>query len=498
MKHILLALLSGAVILTGCRPVSAGGIPMAESIVPPTQVFVTASTTSSPIPSKTPREQRNEPTLTPLPPTPLPTIPTFTPTFDASTIVTVTPAARAECPEVIPDLPPDLNTFFSKKGLRVLMDQPVLDFLNNGGDPQRLITALRQKYNWFGLNTSIQQDITGDGATELILTDGYIVYVFSCKDGNYQTLLSHTDEPAWMQEIQFELMEDMNRNGIPELIAVTYGGHTYTSINVSLFEWNGQEILPLIQGENHKDNQYLPFVNTSVPAHVVTYDTDGNGTLELVLESDLPIPVPALYSYLMPWRNEIDIYAWNGSQYILDRIEYSSPEFRFQAIQDADYEVVHGNLNEALAIYQRVIVNDELEAFSHEILINQIVGSSAIDENLPTPTPVPSDMAEYPRLAAYAYYRIMLLHIAQGNEAEAGKTYDTLREKFSNDEYGRPYVEMATAFWNTYQSTHKMYDGCAAAIEYAVENPDILIPLGSDYHGSQSHIYVPEDVCPFR
>jgi hypothetical protein len=43
-----------------------------------------------------------------------------------------------------------------------------------------------------------------------------------------------------------------------------------------------------------------------------------------------------------------------------------------------------------------------------------------------------------------------------------------------------------------------MYDGCAAAIQYAVEHPEILIPLGSDYHGWQSHIYEPADVCPFR
>ena len=68
----------------------------------------------------------------------------------------------------------------------------------------------------------------------------------------------------------------------------------------------------------------------------------------------------------------------------------------------------------------------------------------------------------------------------------------------TNDQYGRPYVEMATAFWNGYQSTYKMYDGCAAAIQYAAEHPEILTPLGSDYHSSQSHIYVPADVCPFR
>ncbi|HSG41626.1 MAG TPA: hypothetical protein VLA72_00590 [Anaerolineales bacterium] len=46
--------------------------------------------------------------------------------------------------------------------------------------------------------------------------------------------------------------------------------------------------------------------------------------------------------------------------------------------------------------------------------------------------------------------------------------------------------------------THKMYDGCAAEIQYAVEHPEILVPLGSDYHGSQAKIYEPADVCPFR
>jgi hypothetical protein len=92
----------------------------------------------------------------------------------------------------------------------------------------------------------------------------------------------------------------------------------------------------------------------------------------------------------------------------------------------------------------------------------------------------------------------MLLHLAQGQEAEAASTYQTLQDTFGSDQYAAPYVEMATAFWEAYQSTHKMYDGCAAAIQYAVEHPEILTPLGSDYHGWQSHTYVPADVCPFR
>lgn len=44
----------------------------------------------------------------------------------------------------------------------------------------------------------------------------------------------------------------------------------------------------------------------------------------------------------------------------------------------------------------------------------------------------------------------------------------------------------------------RYYSNGTGRFLYAVEHPDILIPLGSDYHGAQSHIYVPADVCPFR
>jgi hypothetical protein len=71
-----------------------------------------------------------------------------------------------------------------------------------------------------------------------------------------------------------------------------------------------------------------------------------------------------------------------------------------------------------------------------------------------------------------------MLHIVQGHVSDAGTVYKTLRQKFSDDPYGHPYVEMATAFWETYQSTRKMYDGCAAAISYAAEHPEILVPWG--------------------
>jgi hypothetical protein len=223
---------------------------------------------------------------------------------------------------------------------------------------------------------------------------------------------------------------------------------------------------------------------------------------ELILDSGIMSWLT--YSDALPWRNKRTYYQWNGKNYAPTYHEFTIPEFRFQAIQDGDLAVSQSEFTKALSLYQDAIFSDKLKYYSVDIRENLQINwirqfEMAQSGNIePTLTPYPNDLTEYPRLAAYAYYRIMLLHLLQGHESDASIVYNILQEKFSNDPYGHPYAEMATAFWNAYQSTHKMYAGCAAAIQYAAEHPDILTPLGSDYHGWQSHIYKPEDVCPFR
>jgi len=199
-------------------------------------------------------------------------------------------------------------------------------------------------------------------------------------------------------------------------------------------------------------------------------------------------------------RDQTIILGWNGQNFVnIKQGTNDPPQYRFQAIQDGDEQVRYGNYIAALSFYQAAIFDDRLEGWSPERREYEL---RALEfQYVPTPTvyPTPSpDITEYPRLAAYAYYRIMLLHIVQGHESDASTVYKTLQRKFESDPYGHPYYEMATEFWNSYQSTQKVYDGCAAAIQYAVEHPAILIPLGSEYHGGYSHTYVPADVCPFR
>ncbi len=420
-------------------------------------------------------------TQTPIPPTstvtPLPTIPTFTPTFDVSTIVTVTPARKAECPveelnQPIPYSLPENGEPYNK----AYIDQ-ILEFLNNGGTVNTIGAELNKPNKWgIPYGDLTLKDITNDDVAELFITISFSHFVLRCNLKTYEFIYSREDVISGTRLST----SDLNKNSVPELqVSISPCADTFCP-GMWLYEWDGTKLEVLA----HNTDRVIS-----------TADINGDGVTEII-----GIEFPWSYEYdLRPVGREITkIYFWNGG-YFIEQKHYSDATFRFQAIQDADNEVTNGNFIKAFQLYDAAIENKSLEWWSPERDKYEADQINAQWNSEPTPSIQPTpDPAEYPRLAAYAYYRIMLLHLAQGLEAEAASTYQTLQETFGNDPYAAPYVEMASAFWELYQSTHKMDDGCAVVIQYAVEHPEILVPLGSDYHGWQSHIYEPADVCPFR
>jgi len=288
----------------------------------------------------------------------------------------------------------------------------------------------------------------------------------------------------------------LNKNGIPEIIF--YNMVHYGYVDVYVFEWDGNKFQSLINAGTNTFNDIEDWVSATSP-HKMT-DTNGDGFKEIVIVFDVNQLCGGFGDFCdgTPARVQTTILGWNGQNYVVKQRYYAPAQYRFQAIQDGDTASSQKEYDKALSSYQEVIFSNKLKSYSPEIHDNLRAQWNTRYGTAPTPTSYPVSLDEYPRLAAYAYYRIMLLHIVQEHASDAGTVYKTLQQKFGNDPYGQPYVQMATAFWDAYQSTHKIYDGCAAAIEYATEDPQILIPLGSDYHGAQSHIYVPADVCPFR
>jgi len=466
MKRITLLLSIGISLLSAC----GGTVPVSPTSIP-------NNSTSTSLPTTTANQTWLHSSTPTASITPLPTIPTFTPTFDASTIVTATPAPKVECPTINPQVSLVLNKVqgFVPETSEIAL--PILDFLNKGGDVNNLIQQANQVYGRGKVVVGLLQDLTNDGVLDVIIKYPGML-IFTCQNGQYQIIYEGGGLAS------YKILDDLNKNGIPEILDNFL--LSYTGIDINIREWNGSGFSDIghlgIDGGSQYD----------------IVDWNGDGLSEFIFKGGAP--GFCCEAELNPWRHKTTIYGWNGRSYEEVYQFFDSPQYRFQAVMDGDREMLYGNMEIALKLYQEAIFADNLDWWS---LDKNIYSDEKISHRLeqPTPTLAPSpmpDITEYPRLAAYAYYRIMLLHLVQNQEEDATSTFNILQQEFGKDPYGHPYAEMATAFWEAYQSTHKMYDGCAAAIQYAVEHPEILTPLGSDYHGAQSHIYVPADGCPFR
>ncbi len=446
--------------------------------------------------------------------TPVPTatrLPSITPTFDAASVVKRTPAPPAVCPEGDPNLTPDFQEVLSVEFPR--LEEPILDFLNAGGMPQAVIKALEwtdqqglePDYSYDSAITSkaefnrthlYEADLTGDSVSELIVSRVNL-YIFGCGEGKYKTLLSQENDD-WSNRAASPWIvatSDMNLDGIPEIVVKSFALKLWALYRV--FEWSadGYKSLLVTRPDNHLF--YYPDVAAAEMGEMTLQDTDSNRTVELVIRGYDPFPNG------LPSRGEEYTYMWNGEIFAYFSLEYSPPQFRFEAIQDGDRYSLAGNYEKALAFYQDAIFSDKLDWWSSERNRYEVICWATKPNCQQYPTPPASDPIEYPNLAAYAQYRIMLLHLLRGYLSDAQTVYNTLQSEFPASQPGHAYAEMATAFWDEYQTSQSMGLACGKAIEYATAHPvEILAYLGNGdyaiaYFGEQSLDYEPEDVCPF-
>lgn len=154
----------------------------------------------------------------------------------------------------------------------------------------------------------------------------------------------------------------------------------------------------------------------------------------------------------------------------------------------------------ALSMYQDTIFSDKLDWWSEALQLE--LSWLAFNGNSNAPTPIPQNYAEYFQLSAYARFRILLIHLIRGFDSDAQIVYNNLVAQYPPGNPGYPYVEMATAFWNEYQSSQDIGLACVQAVAYAAAHPEILSPLGNvdgeNWHGIQSLDYEPGDVCPVK
>jgi hypothetical protein len=167
-------------------------------------------------------------------------------------------------------------------------------------------------------------------------------------------------------------------------------------------------------------------------------------------------------------------------------------------VQDGDSEAGFGRFAEAEAFYRSVRDNTALLPWSPDLALRwqELQRASLTGSAVPTTT-VTADPDEFEQLVAYSQYRLVVLYAKTGRISQADAEMQSMLQTFEFGRPGYPYVQLAAQFFSGFAANANIGEGCQLAVEFAVANPGILGVLGSDYHGVQSLIYTPKDVCPF-
>ena len=381
--------------------------------------------------------------------------------------------------------------------------QSIEDFLNAGGSPEQLKAFF----------TTTIQDLTNDGLPDVLLYSdaGNLVrdpsiYVFTCVNGKYQEKLG-IDSPTkrfgiGTFQIGVMAIKDNNKNGVPEIFIKDIGCFSFRCGALYVAEWDGNEFKGLIKQKSLYGNDTVDFSEMGEPSDQYLKDMDNDGMAELVWTGGVTPDWNGDHWAFYPQRLETHILKWDGKNYTAQPVEYSAPEYRFQAVQDGDGFALEGKYEQALTSYQLAIKSEGLgwwtEARKDSIIAPHGFGPCA-KADPPCPAPVPNPN-ERPVLSAYAAYRIMLVYLLTGKPNEAKNAYQSLLATYSSTGSSYPLTEMATAFWNEYQSSQNMGNACAKAVAYISGRNDILQIISGAQSGLQNVNYVknPDATCPFK
>ena len=215
--------------------------------------------------------------------------------------------------------------------------------MNQGGNGQLLLERLNEIYPEVDLMGGYDfRDLTGDQVPEFLYiefqTDGK-PFIFSCKNGNFEQLAILSGS---RDHLTYDVkIEDLNLNGIPEIIVIGTSGASFPVSTFYIYEWNGQTFAILGQ-------QTI----AAIRKFQVT-DLSDNGTKGISFSGDNPTCTSC--SNFIPQRERTIMLGWNGKEFVEISNKFETPTYRFQAVQDADTVSNIGHYDKAVLLYNQVI-----------------------------------------------------------------------------------------------------------------------------------------------
>jgi tetratricopeptide (TPR) repeat protein len=457
--------------------------------------------TGSPTATVTEVRPQNSPTITKTPspsltPAPLYTA-TITPTFNPRLVATMTPSSPESCPDA--SLLGPLNLTHPQEDWYAPAEE-ILQYLNAGGSLDEVKRALNEINNF---HTELQVvDLTNDGVSEIVL-HSFAVYVFRCSQGEYHEMLQIQPEILDMYGGSMTVLaRDLNHNGVQDLLLTSrYEGMNDYSLNVLVYEWDGETFASLIPEEVHHPYYSFGYIVFEKGLLISTYngsmelqDVDHNGTIEIILKGGRTGGYISMLS--APQRSEIQTWMWNGEEFNFYDVAFSMPSLKIHVVQEGDVASRLFKYEQALELYWRAIEDPMLEAWNVERNMWSPLG---IGPGTPQPTYPPPDQDQAKRVEAYARFRIVVTNLLLERTTEAATQYQLIQELHHAGDPGHHFALLATAFYDAYQDTGSIGMGCEAARSFTEQNQaEILGSLGWAVYGEATSGHDVEDICPFQ
>jgi len=348
------------------------------------------------------------------------------------------------------------------QSLDVPLAEALIRFLEAGGTLAQLRSGLSE---WGVLQEGGEVrdiDLTGEGGVEIVIAytapgDVGSLLILGCENGRYVARYEMLADGSTPPTIVW--VGDVNRDSRTELVLSRRQCESpdLCEFDTQILRWNERQgrFFNLLSG---------PLRSLALPT---VDDIDDDSVTELVVNLDSRGNLTT-----GPLRTGINIYDWNGAQYVLSIIQLQPPVFRIQIIHEADREFARRNIADAARLYGLALADDDLRYWFNDGPVNVL---------------------------SYALYRLVLAYTYLEDE-RLPEVVQRLNEEYPLDEGDtledqNVYAALAYTFLNAVQAREDLHTACQAVQRIVEIRPEALELLNR--YGRYSPTYTALDLCPF-
>ncbi|MCB9436371.1 MAG: hypothetical protein H6673_05170 [Anaerolineales bacterium] len=389
----------------------------------------------------------------------------------------------------------------------------VLDYLNAGGDPEALQDIFDQLASGVDYQGYTVQwgNVMGDDSPELLIhaytntqsapQSGFMM-VYTCVEQAYRVYqaATYSTETGPIGAVGVFAIQDVTGDEQAEIIVSTVSTRPDIFWLISrlyiVWHWDGEAFVMITPFQSPEGYPSIGAGLLSNNGTLTIADTDGDTIPDMFIET-----AASRHGDPLRWsrlnRGQVAWYQWDGESIQYRCAHYAPPTvYRIHALLDANSALSCNDVEGAIVSLQQMIEDDSLLTWTP--LDNRCAGchpdrypelwEKARQELEAEGLPL-DDSSRDDTLRAYAYYRLALIHLWQGDTEAATVDYATLQAIYPD----YPYTRLAARFREIYDGD---YDAACTALREMAVAEGIQTPL-VDYRFTDSGGNIPYDVlCP--